>query len=242
VSPRRPIEIHTVSFHPPPPGSPWLVSARHYDQRMKLLDRASEAVEDGILVLPAGFLHTSSIEAADEAAHALVDRAENVGLSFVFGVDVGGDPADWAPLATQPDAWAFVCAPARSPWRVRQVRGRTGNATETRVIELDSARIAVLLGSEVFNATIRRELVRRRPDAIVVLTHRGPTDRWRTALGGLSAVAPTIIVGESPSGEEPQWAVAPAGWIAEPVSRAEELIVRRYRRQEVEARERAAAE
>lgn len=46
----------------------------------------------------------------------------------------------------------------------------------------------------------------------MVLTHVGPTERWRSALEGLRAIAPVILVGDALSEAEPPWTEPPLGW------------------------------
>lgn len=239
MSPAEPyVEVHAVIFHPPQTDN-WLSSARHRDLRVSMAACVTDLVGimdgGGLVAFPAGFLRAPSEEARDELARTMLELSRRNDLAVVFGVDVGGDDG-WAPVTNPPESFVYACEAGRTRlWPARHA-GASGRAqpgtvpAESRCIELAGMRVGVLLGSEVFNSTLRKELERKRPHLILELTHLGPTDRWSAALAGLNAIAPTVIVGESTTGEVPSWASkAPEGWSRNDLGGTPTMTLNRYR-------------
>jgi hypothetical protein len=225
-------EIHTVIFHPPPSDS-WLSDARHRDQRMLSAAATAEIVEildpGGLLVFAAGFLRTTSGDGCDQLAQAMLGISRRTGLSLAFGIDIGPplEAGRWASVESPVESFAFACEAGRPIlWPARQ---STECASENRVLALGGMRVGLLLGAEVFNAALRRELERKEPQAIVALTHTGPTARWQNALDSLRLVAPTLLVGESTTGGVPPWAAAPADWVRNDLGGTPTMSLNRYR-------------
>ncbi len=208
-------EIHTVIFHPPANDS-WLSEARHRDLRVGMASAVADIVGimdgGGLLVFAAGFLRASSGDGCDQLAQSMLELSRKSELGVVFGIDLGQAAVSggWAPLEPPPESYAFACEAGRP--LLWPARPSTDCASENRVLSMCGMTVALLLGAEVFNTALRRELERKRPQAILVLTHAGPTPRWHKALDALGRIAPTLLVGESTTGALPDWAAAPAGW------------------------------
>ena len=232
------VEVHTVIFHPPQDDN-WLSSARHRDLRISMAACVTDLVGimdgGGLVVFPAGFLRAPSEEARDEVARTMLELSRRNDLGVVFGVDVGSDDG-WAPVNNPPESFVYACEAGKTRlWPARHAGaggGRKPGAapSESRCIELSGMRVGVLLGSEVFNSAMRKDLERKRPNVIVALTHLGPTDRWAAALAGLNAIAPTLVVGESTSGELPAWATSsPEGWTRTDLGGTPTMTLNRHR-------------
>jgi hypothetical protein len=222
VSPRRARRVephgrrlHTVLFHPPESES-WLCEARHRDLRITMAGCVADLVSlgdpGGLVVFGAGFLHAPSPEAADALAEKMRQASRDLGLAFVFGIDVGPE-ADWAPLAATPESWVYACdAGKRVAWPARRIRATGELPDEERCLRLCGMRVGLVIASEVFNAPLRRTLDRARPDVVLVLTHLGPNARWQSALEGLAAIGPVVVTGETRGDPEPPWCRPPHGW------------------------------
>jgi hypothetical protein len=168
----------------------------------------------GLVAFGAGFMEAPSADAASHLADQMAAISRHTGLGLVFGIDVGGD-GTWAPIAGTPETYLFACdAGRRVLWPGKRLRsGSHGESpSEERVIELCGMRVGVVVDGEVFNAPLRRQLDRERPDVILVVTHAGPNARWKSALEGLAVVGPVVMTGETRGEEQPAWCEAPPGW------------------------------
>ncbi|HUS66862.1 MAG TPA: hypothetical protein VMZ28_20130, partial [Kofleriaceae bacterium] len=231
---RNELALHTVLFHPPPRNG-WLAEARDRDLKLDLATCMADIVGlldgAGLVAFPAGFMRAPSLDACDALAQRLLALSRRAGLSLLFGIDVVAEDR-WAPLAPPAESYAFACEAGRPvlwPAHVGRGTGRGEGPAEARCVELGGMRVGVVIASEVFNAPLRRELARGRPDLTVVLTHVGPNERWRAALEGLAAIAPTVLVGESVTGKIPLWTAAPDGWQRTDLGGAPNVTLQRYR-------------
>jgi hypothetical protein len=221
-------QLNTVIFHPPKTDS-WLSSARQHDLRVTMAQALVDIVEifGGPLVFPAGFLRAPSAEAREGLAHTLLRLSAASGTGLIFGIDVGSTD-EWPALAAPAESFVFACEAGRPLlWPAA-----TGSSDEVRwperVVGLGGMRIGVLLGREVFSPRIRLELPRGQPDVIVLLTHAGPTARWKRAIEQLHSIAPTVVVGESSDGGEPEWACPPTGWVRVQAGGTPSTTLQRY--------------
>ncbi len=230
--PRTP-SVHSVMFHPPESES-WLVSARHRDLRMTMAACMADIVGimdgGGLLAFAAGFLHASSADAAAALADQMLAISRDTRVGMVFGIDIGPEK-EWAPLVGPPESLVFACDSGRRLlWPGKQLRppATAPGPAEPRTLSLCGFRAGIVIDGEVFNASLRTELERDRPDLLLVLTHLGPSLRWKPALQGLSATAPLVITGESSSGSDPAWCNAPPGWRREALGGTPSLTLYRY--------------
>jgi hypothetical protein len=184
----------------------------------------------GILAFAAGFLHANSADAAGALADQMLAISRDTKVAMLFGIDVGAEK-DWAPLTEPPESLVFACeAGRRVLWPARQLRpaATAPGPAEPRCISLGGTRVGIVIGGEVFNGTLRRELEHARPEMTVLLTHMGPSLRWKSALQGLSGIAPLVITGESAAGCEPTWSSAPPGWEKQALGGTPSLTLYRY--------------
>jgi hypothetical protein len=187
------------------PNVGWLEGARARDARLSLVEAAAGIVglldPGGIAVFPAGLLRAPSEDAAQQLAERLRRAAAENDVALVFGIDLE-DPRDdaiaGAPLVTL----GFACDRARPLlWPARKIapvrrRGRPPIPDEERVVALAGRRVGVVIGCEAFHPGLLRRVSRDAPELVVLMTHLGPTPRWRPALNRLSAIAPVVITGE----------------------------------------------
>lgn len=224
--------VHSVVFHPPADDEDAQRNEARLDLAACMSDIVSVIEPGGLLLFPAGFLRAPTVEACDGLAGAMREVAERTGVSMVFGVDVGSPRL--AVGAGLPGSLVFACSGRhRLLWPGRHCGGsdHDGGPAEDRCIPLQGFEVGVVIGSEVFNAPLRRALVSGRPDVILLLTHLGPTERWSPALSGLSAIAPLVLAGESLTQGIPPWARAPVGWSRDLVGGTSTVTLASYRRE-----------
>lgn len=219
--------VHVAVFHPPRDEA----AARATETRLDLAAAVADIVgmldPGGLVIFPAGFLRAPSEEVMGELAERMLELSGAATMSIAFGIDVA-EPHGWAPLDGAPDSFAFACDAGRPVLWPASCAGPSDDATGERCITLSGMRAGVVVGSEVFNASLRREVARGRPDVIALLTHVGPSARWAGALGELSAVGPVVMAGESLTGQVPTWLSAPAGWCRSSIGSSPHLTIERY--------------
>jgi hypothetical protein len=154
----------------------------------------------GTLLLPAGFLHATTGSLCDRFANLLRALSHRTGVGFAFGIDLGAEPGEgvWAAVDAGRESLLFACDAGRPIfWPARPLSRHDAReaASEPRVLTMKGLSLGLLLGAEVFNPALRLQLERERPSLLGILTHRGPTHRWRGVLRQLGTVAPVIVVG-----------------------------------------------
>jgi hypothetical protein len=224
-------DIFTAVFHIPP-DEPWLGSARMRDLRLATAAGLADVVglESGVLVLPAGFFRAATPDGCADLANSMLQISEESKTTVVFGADLCPDEEGPRPALSPTESWLFACSngkpllwPARPRSSFFDQRDRGG-----RCIRADGLSAGVLLGSEVFSGSLRKELIRAKPDLICVLTHFGPTLRWVSALDGVSSIAPVVLSGATTTGVVPAWSQAPPGWEREELGGSEQFSLLRY--------------
>lgn len=246
------------------PNVGWLAGARARDARLSLVEAAAGIVglldPGGIAVFPAGLLRAPSEEAAEQLAERLRRAAAENDVALVFGIDLEDERDDatvGAPLATL----GFACDRARPLlWPARKLapvrrRERPPIGEEARVVSLAGRRVGVVIGCEAFHSGVLKRVGEGAPELVVLMTHVGPTPRWRPALDRLSRIAPIVVTGElsgalelpAPGGGDggggddgrrgrgrstapplPFWAAAPVGWTRARVGCHAELELHAY--------------
>jgi hypothetical protein len=213
--------IHAVVLHPRKDES-WLASARAHDLRAHLAAGITELVsgfeEQAIIAFPAGFFVASSSDSALQTAEGMLHTAASNRAGLLFGVTIGARDR-WAPLGPPDDHLGFVCdGRRRAVW-----------ATDSpAVVHVRGRRIGVLFGRDLFDRGKRDEVIRGRPDVILVLTAAGATPKWHALLARLQAVAPTIVVGEAEAGTLPAWSQPPSNWMRREVSSIPSMTLVKY--------------
>src|SRR5262249_11303416 len=152
-----------------PPADGWLASARHHDRRMMLVEQAIDAVagaeEPTLIAMPAGLFRVATHEARDKLALEVASLSRRAEVALVFGIDVAPDQK-WAPLADPAEGYAYACDDGRVVlWPARQMRrGRDGRPRERRCVPLAGLSVAIVISSEVFQASARLFVASARPD------------------------------------------------------------------------------
>jgi hypothetical protein len=224
-------EIFSVVFHVPPAEN-WLGAARTRDLRLATAAALAEVVglEQGVMVLPAGFFRAPTPEGCADLAASLKEISELEKIAIVFGADQCQDEPRAPPTQAPSESWLYACSSGRPllwPARPRSSLIDAG-AIGSRCIRVGELTLGAVLGVEVFSPSVRRELIHAKPNVICVLTHFGPTARWHDALLGLSAIAPVIVSGATTTGVVPAWTAAPRGWEREELSTSDAFSVLRY--------------
>jgi hypothetical protein len=203
-------------------------------------------------------LRAPSEEAAIELAERLRRAAAENDVALAFGIDLDDDPA--RPAGESPMTLGFACDRAREVlWPARKVipsrkRGeRPPTVAESRVVSLAGRRVGIVIGCEAFHVGVLRSVAAGSPELIVLMTHVGPTPRWRPALDRLARIAPVVVTGELNGALElpasgggggdddddprrvrngppplPFWAAAPTGWTRARVGCHAELELHAY--------------
>jgi hypothetical protein len=226
-------DIFSAVFHIPP-EEPWLGSARTRDLRMATAAGLADVVglEGGLLVLPAGFFRAPTPEGCADLANSVLEVSSETQTTIVFGVDQCADELGPRPVEQLEESWLFACGLGKKLLWPARPRGTPFESLErgSRCVRADGLSAGVLLGSEVFSGSIRKELIRAKPDVVCILSHFGPTIRWVGALEGLSMIGPLILSGATTTGVVPAWSGAPPGWQREELGCGEQFSLLRYSR------------
>lgn len=209
----RNLELHTGLLHVG--AEETLSSEAERALRLRITKSLSEIVglsgREPLLALPAGLLRAETREGALSLADELLALSDQHELTLVFGIDIAAEEV-WAPLAAPALSLLFACQRGcKLLWPADPLISGA-SLPEGRRIHLRTHTVAVLLGTELFRPNLKRQLERAKPDALVVLTHRGPTPRWEKVLGTLRALAPLILTGAASGRSQPTWCLPPDGW------------------------------
>ena len=140
-----------------------------------------------LVCLPAGFLVTGSLAEKDYWVTQLMMLSSECRLSLAFGIDIAHPGGKRYRL----DSNIYFCKNGRLECEI----GSDDEVRATRCIYLDGWKIGLLFAKELFPPEPRRQAMALAPDFWLVLSHTGPTSRWRWALRMLSRSAPVVLVG-----------------------------------------------